>query len=87
LSAVGPLAIRALVAIGFVSVSFAGVTTAFNGLITYAQFQWSSLPFAVLQLSSLAGVPAALGLIFGAGLARITLWAAANGTKLIFKGA
>lgn len=84
-SAVGPLAIRALVAIGFASVSFAGVTTAFNGLQTYAQTSWAALPAGVLQLASLCGVPTALGMVFGAMAARIGLWAAANGSKLIFK--
>jgi len=84
-AAIGPLAIRALVAIGFAAVSFAGVTTAWAALQSYAQAQWSALPSAVIQLSSLAGVPGALGLIFGAGAARLALWAAANGSKLIFK--
>lgn len=83
---IGAWAIQALIVIGFAGVSFAGVTTAFGGLVTYAQSSWSSLPSAVLQLASIAGVPQSLGLIFGAGSARIALWAAANGTKLIFKG-
>lgn len=86
-ASIGPLAVRALVALGFASVSFAGVTAAFNALVLHAQSQWSALPLAVVQLASLAGIPSCLGLIFGAGLARITLWSVANGTKLIFKGA
>lgn len=85
-AAVGPLAIRVLVALGFAAVSFAGVTTAFQGLTTYAQSQWAGLPAAVLQLASLFAVPQALGIIFGAMAARIGLWAAANGSKLVFKG-
>lgn len=85
-AAVGPLAIRALVAIGFAAVSFAGVTTAFQGLTNYAQTQWAGLPAAVLQLATLFAVPQALGIIFGAMAARIGIWAAANGSKLIFKG-
>jgi len=85
-AAVGPLAIRILMAIGFASVSFAGVTAAFTALISSAQSSWSALPLAVLQLASICGIPSCLGLIFGAGMARITLWAVANGTKLIFKG-
>lgn len=83
---IGPWTIQALLAVGFAGVSFAGVTTAFGGLITYAQSSWSALPSAVLQLASIAGVPQCLGIIFGAGSARIAIWAAANGTKLIFKG-
>jgi len=84
--AVGPLAIRVLTAVGFSAVSFAGVTTAFQGLVSYAQSSWSALPAAVLGLASLAGVPIALGLVFGAASARIALWMAANATRLIFKG-
>lgn len=83
---IGPWAIQALLAIGFAGVSFAGVTTAFAGLISYAQTSWSALPSGVLQLASLAGVPQGLGLVFGAASARLAIWAAANGTKLIFKG-
>jgi len=86
LSNVGAWGLQALLAIGFAGVSFAGVNTAFQGLVTYAQSAWSSLPVAVLQLASLAGVPIGLGLIFGAGAARITLWLAGNATKLIYKG-
>ena len=86
LANIGPWAIKALIALGFAGVSFAGVTTAFTGLISYAQTSWSSLPADVLALASIAGVPQGLGIIFGAASARIGLWAAANGTKLIFKG-
>ena len=86
LSAIGPLAIRALTVLGFTAVSFAGVNTAFQSLITYSQSAWGGLPAAVLGLASLAGVPIALGLVFGAYGARIALWMAANTTKLIFKG-
>lgn len=85
-SAVGPLAIRALVAIGFGVVSFTGVTQAFTGLVTYATSSWSSLPVSVLQLATLAGIPQALGMVFGAMLARVSLWAFANGSRLMFRG-
>lgn len=84
-AAVGPLAIRALITIGFVAVSFAGVTTAYAALITSVQGSWSALPVAVLQLASIAGVPAGLGIVFGAMAARIALWVTASGSKLIFK--
>lgn len=83
---VGPLAIQILLSVGFAGISFAGVTTAFNALVSYSQSAWGGLPLAVLQLASLAGVPIGLGLIFGAGVARLAIWATANGTKLIFKG-
>lgn len=85
-SAVGPLAIRALVAIGFTSVTFAGVTTAFTALTQYAQSSWGALPASVLQLASLCRVPEAIGLVFGAMAFRLALWSASNGVKLIYKG-
>lgn len=85
-SAVGPLAIRALVAVGFTTVTFAGVTAAFQGLNSYAQTSWGSLPVAVLQLASLARVPEALGLVFGAMAFRLAVWTASNGVKMVFKG-
>ena len=86
LSSIGPWAIKAIVAIGFVSVSFAGVTTAFGALTSYAQSQWAGLPVAVLQIASLCGVPSAIGLVFGSMSARMAVWAASNGSKLLFKG-
>lgn len=85
-AAVGPLAVRVLVALGFAAVSFAGVTTAFQGLTTYAQGAWSSLPASVLQLATLCGVHQGLGMIFGSMAARVGLWASASATKLVFKG-
>lgn len=84
-SAVGPLAIRVLIALGFASVSFAGVTAAFSGLTSYAQTAWAGLPAAVLQLATLGGFPAGVGIIMGAMAARIGLWAAANGTRMVLK--
>ena len=85
-AAVGPLVVQALVSIGFAAVSFAGVQTAFTALISYAQSSWTGLPIAVLQLASLAGVPGALGLVFGAMTGRMAVWGLMNGAKLLFKG-
>jgi hypothetical protein len=85
-AAVGPLAIRALTAIGFASVSFAGVQLAYDALLSSVTSSWSALPVAVLQLASIAGVPAGLGIIFGAFSARIALWLATNATRLLFRG-
>lgn len=84
-SAVGPLAIRALTLIGFSAVTFTGVMELVNALISQAQASWSSMPVVMLSLASLAGVPQALGLIFGAFVARATLWIGASASKLLFK--
>lgn len=85
-AAIGPLAIRALVAIGFGVVSFAGVQVAMNALTGYAQTYWAGLPGAVLQLSTLCGFPTALGLVFGAMAGRLAVWGYINGSRLLFKG-
>jgi hypothetical protein len=82
----GPIAVRALIYLGFGLFSFAAVATAFNVLITLLQDRWAGLPAAVLQLASLAKVPQALGLVMGAYMARLTIWIKINGIKMLFKG-
>lgn len=86
-AAVGPLAIRVLVAVGFAAVSFTGVQAGFAALSSYAQQYWSALPAAVIQLATLCGVHIALGLIFGAMVGRLAVWTVMNGSKLLFRGA
>jgi len=85
LAAVGPLAIRALTLIGFTAVTFTGVMELVNLLISQAQSSWSSLPVVMLSLASLAGVPQCLGLLFGAFVARVTLWVGSSASRLLFK--
>lgn len=82
----GPMVIRGLITLGFTAVTFAGVQTVVNGLITYAQNSWATMPTTILALASLCGLPEAAGLICGAYIARVTLWAAASSTRLIFTG-
>ena len=86
IGAVGPLAIQILITLGFTAVTFTGMTAVMNSLVSQAQSSWSALPAAVLALASLAGVQNCLGLIFGAYVARVTLWGAASASKLIIKG-
>lgn len=83
LALAGPMAIKVLVALGFCAVSFAGVQALVNQLIVMAQNNWAAMPVAVLQLSSLSGIPESLGMIAGAYMARVGLWVAMNGTKYI----
>jgi Protein of unknown function (DUF2523) len=85
-AAIGPLVIRALLAVGFTSVTFAGVLAVVNQLVSSAQTSWSSLPLGVLQIASLCGVPEALGIVTAAFVARATLWVAASSSRLIFTG-
>jgi hypothetical protein len=86
LAMVGPLAIRVLIALGFGAVAFTGITEVVNQLVSSAQASWGGVSGAALALASLAGVPTALGLIFGAFIARTTLWVGASAARLIFKG-
>ncbi len=83
LAAVGPLVARAMIALGFTAVTFTGVTAAVNSLVTYAQSYWSVLPYDVLQLAHLTGVPECLGMIMAAYVARVALWASLNGVKYV----
>ena len=80
-----PMAVRVLIGLGFCAVSFSGVQVGVNSLIASAQSNWSALPLTVLQLSSLSGIPEALGMIAAAYTARIAVWMTINGTKYIVK--
>lgn len=85
LSFIAPIVIRAVIALGFTAVTFTGVSVAVNSLMSLAQTYWATLPYAVLQLAELSGVPEALGMIAGAYMGRVGVWAAINGTKYILK--
>lgn len=80
---VGPIAIRALVALGFSAVSFAAVNTMANALVNIATTNWASMPATVLALATLSGIPQVLGMIAAAYLGRVSIWAVQNGTKYL----
>lgn len=84
-SMVGPLVLRALVALGIGTVTFTGVTVALQGLIDMAMQNWASLPSDVLGLASIAGIPQALGIVAGAFTARAGMWVAVSATRWITK--
>lgn len=85
LTALGPLLIRAVVALGFTAVTYTGVTALVGQLVTSAQSSWSAMPYSILQLASLSGIPQVMGMIFGAYMARIAMWAAAGAAKYVLK--
>lgn len=85
LAAIGPLAIRAIAALGFTAVTYTGVTALVSNLIQTAQQNWSSIPVAVLQLCTLSGIPQVLGMIFGAYMARVAMWAAVGAARYVLK--
>jgi Protein of unknown function (DUF2523) len=85
LALIGPLVVRGLTAVGFTALVFTGVEALVNQLVANAQTQWSTMPLAVLQLSSLAGFPDALGIVFGALLGRFALKAAVGASQYVFR--
>jgi len=85
LALIGPLVVRGLAAIGFTAVVFTGVEVLVNQLVVNAQAQWATMPTALLQLSTLGGFTEAVGLTFGAYLARFALKAAVGASRYIFR--
>jgi hypothetical protein len=85
LTAIGPLVVRVVAALGFTAVTYSGVTLIVTNLVTFAQSSWAALPVAVLQLATLSGIPQVMGMIFGAYLARVSMWAIGSATKYIMK--
>lgn len=84
-AALGPLVVRAVVALGFTAVTYTGVTTLVTSLVETAQQNWSALPTVVLQLAALSGIPQVMGMIFGAYMARVSMWAAMGAAKYVLK--
>lgn len=80
---IGPLVSRALLYLGITAVTLTGVQTAFGVLLSSMQSGYGSLPPAVLQLAGLAGMPDALGLIWGAFNARLAIWVTLNSTRWV----
>lgn len=85
LALVGPLVIKAIIALGFTALVFTGVTELVNQLIASAQSSWSAIPVAVLQLCSLSGIPESLGMLFGAYMARVAMWASVGAARYVLK--
>lgn len=70
-AAVGPLAKRVLVALGFGIISYAALTALVASVVAQAQNAWGGVTGAALQISSLGGIPQVLGIITGALVARV----------------
>lgn len=82
---IGPLAVRVIAALGFTAVTYAGVTALVDQLVGVAQQNWASMPLAVLQLVTISGIPQVLGMIFGAYMARVAMWAAVGAARYVLK--
>lgn len=85
MAAVVPLAIRVVAALGFTAVTYTGVTALVTQLVQTAQQNWSSMPVAVLQLCTLSAIPQVMGMIFGAYMARVAMWATVGAARYVLK--
>ena len=85
MAAAVPLAVRVIAALGFTAVTYTGVTALVDKLVGIAQQNWSAMPTAVLQLCTLSGIPQVLGMIFGAYMARVAMWAAVGAVRYVLK--
>ncbi len=65
LAAIGNLAIRAMAALGFSSITVIGLSAGLQGLTQILLDNISGMPFAVLQLAGLGGAWEALQIILG----------------------
>lgn len=83
----GPLVLRVLTTLGLGVLTFTGVTASMQGLIDMATANWSSMGADILALASIAGIPQALGIICGAMLARVGMWAAVSATRFLLSPA
>jgi hypothetical protein len=83
LALAGPMALRVLTLLGVGVVTFTGVTTGLQALISQAESSWATIPAAMLALASIAGVPQALGIVAGAIVARVSLWATLAATRWV----
>ena len=83
ISMVTPLVGRVLVALGFSVVSYVGFDAMFTQIANQAANAYAGLPSAVLGLAGLAGLPQALGILFGALATRVALISATALAKRI----
>lgn len=83
LTLAGPLVLRALTILGIGTITFTGVTASLQSLIDMATSNWSSVAADVLALASIAGIPQCVGIVCGAMVARVGMWAAVSATKFM----
>lgn len=86
-AAVGPLAIKILVALGISVLTVTGVDAVAAELVGYVQGSWGTMPASMAGLVGLSGLPTAVGMVLGAFNARLALWMATSATKWVVKGA
>jgi len=82
LAAAWPVAKKVLVMLGIGMVTYASVTTLVQSVVSQAQSNWGQVSGAVLQLTSLGGIPEVLGIITGALVARASFVVLGRLTKI-----
>ena len=83
----GPMVLRVFTILGLGTLTFTGVSTSLQSLIDMAVSNWAGVGADVLALASLAGIPQAIGIVCGAMVARVGLWAAVSATRFILNPA
>lgn len=81
LTIAGPMVLRVFTLLGIGTITFTGVTSSLQSLIDMATSNWASVAGDVLALASIAGVPQCVGIVCGAMVARVGMWAAISATK------
>lgn len=86
-AAVGPLAIKVLMALGISALTITGLDAVVQTLISYVQTSWGTMPAAMAQLVGLSDLHVAVGMVLGAYNARVSLWLITSATRWVVKGA
>lgn len=82
-SAVGPLAIKILLALGVTAITFTGVETVVSALTDHVITSYGGFSGEILALVNLAGLGQGVGLVLGAINSRLALWLAASATRWV----
>lgn len=85
-SAVGPLAIKILAALGISLLTFVGVEAVVGELVQYAVSAWSGLSGDAAAILGLAGLGEGIGMVLGAINARLAIWSAASASRWVVGG-
>lgn len=83
MSMITPVVGRVLFALGFSVISYVGFDAMFAQIANQAASAYAGMPSAVLGLAGLAGLPEALGILFGALATRVALISATSLAKRI----
>lgn len=83
--AVGPLAVRVLMALGISAITYTGVQSIFGQLVGYVQSSWAGMPADMTALVGLSGAGTAVGMILGAAGSRLAIWVAGSASRWVVR--